>query len=117
MLKMKKRIVSLCLFTAFVILSISACQKDNDPTGVPPTVDSTGKCADFNFRVSSSSKVDNGVAVRSITVTATGGTNILYKINTDNYQPNGTFSNLNTGVYKVSAKNNEGCVRESTVTF
>jgi hypothetical protein len=114
---MKKRIVSLCLFTAFVILSISACQKDNDPIGVPPTTDSTGKCADFNFKVSSSNKVDNGVAVRSIVATATGGTNILYKINTDSYQPNGTFTNLNIDTYKVSAKNNEGCVREATITF
>lgn len=49
----------------------------------------------------------------SITVTAPLATDITYSLDGTNYQPGTTFSNLNPGIYTITAKNAAGCTSVS----
>jgi hypothetical protein len=115
---MKKGFNFLFAVAAILISLCCACTKATTEITPNPTDSITVKgCENFTFSLSSGSTSTNGVVVRKILVTATGGTNIQYKINTEAFQSSGTFENLNSGVYTVTAKNNEGCIRTGTVTF
>jgi hypothetical protein len=115
---MKKGFNFLFAVVAISISLCSACTKATTEISPNPTDNIPVKgCENFTFSLSSGSTSTNGVIVRKILVTATGGTNIQYNINTGAFQNSGTFENLNPGVYTVTAKNNEGCTRTGTVTF
>ncbi len=51
-----------------------------------------------------------GLSNGSITASATGGTGFTYSINNGAFQASGTFSNLASGTYTVTAKNSNGCL-------
>ena len=69
----------------------------------------------FNF---SDSLTCNGELTASITVAAAGGTGaITYSIDGINYGSSGTFTGLGGGTYTVSAKDDNGCVRDSLITI
>jgi hypothetical protein len=53
----------------------------------------------------------------SITATATGGTSFTYSINNGAFQTSGTFNNLATGNYTITAKNSNGCLGVKTVAL
>ncbi|MGX7668902.1 T9SS type A sorting domain-containing protein, partial [Flavobacterium pedocola] len=54
-------------------------------------------------------------ATGSITVTAPLGSNLLYSINSIDYQPGTTFSNVAPGTYRVTVKNStSGCISNYT---
>jgi len=59
-----------------------------------------------------------GVEDGSISVSATGGTGkFLYKMGEGEYQEQGTFTGKLAGEYKVYAKDEKGCVQETTTTI
>jgi len=59
-----------------------------------------------------------GVEDGSISVNATGGMgNFLYKIGEEEYNEQGSFSGLLAGEYAVYAKDENGCVQETTTTI
>lgn len=53
----------------------------------------------------------------SITATATGGTGFTYSINGTTFQTSGTFNNLATGNYTITAKNSNGCTGSKVVAL
>jgi hypothetical protein len=53
----------------------------------------------------------------SITATATGGQGFTYSINGGAFQTSGTFNNLATGTYTITAKSSNGCLGTKQVTL
>jgi hypothetical protein len=54
--------------------------------------------------------------VGSVTVTATGSTNLMYRINAGTYQTSNMFTGLGAGAFTIDVKDGNGCVATSTGT-
>ncbi len=59
----------------------------------------------------------SGQSNGSINASATGGSGFTYSLNNGIFQASGTFSNLPTGNYTVTAKNAAGCIGTKTVAL
>jgi hypothetical protein len=107
---MKKLILqSLCWGSISAIIMAGSCSKDDPPPADP--------CTTTNLTVSaaptpSSSCVNNG----SISITASGGSGLQYKLDNGAFGSANSFSNLAAGMYTVTVKNNEGCTKTATAT-
>lgn len=62
-----------------------------------------------NFNVTTSNAFSN---LNQIIATVTGNGNYLFSINNEEFQENGTFSNIPPGLYSVTIKDLEGCFYE-----
>jgi len=58
-----------------------------------------------------------GLSNGSITASATGGSGFTYSLNGGAFQANGSFSNLATGNYTITAKNSAGCTGTTAVAL
>ena len=57
-----------------------------------------------------------GTSDGTITVTATGGSNLTYKLNDGSFDSNNVFMNLEAGTYTVTVKDDSGCEFAEEVT-
>jgi inosine/xanthosine triphosphate pyrophosphatase family protein len=82
------------------------------------TLAGTDPCAGITITVSTT-QVDptTGQSNGSITATASGSSGFTYSINGSAYQNSGTFSNLATGNYTITAKNANGCTGSTIVAL
>ncbi|RTL56106.1 MAG: hypothetical protein EKK37_16625 [Sphingobacteriales bacterium] len=85
---------------------------------VQVAIGSIDPCAGVTITVTTT-KVDpaTGQSNGSITATATGGTGFTYSLNNGAFQTSGTFSNLATGNYTITAKNSNGCTGVTQVSL
>jgi hypothetical protein len=71
----------------------------------------------ITFLPSATTNASCGHSDGSILVIGNGGTGSLsYKLNTGAYQSNGSFSNLSSGVYTITAKDSNGCTASALVS-
>ncbi len=82
------------------------------------TLTGTNPCAGITVTVTTTTvNPTTGQSNGSITATATGGSGFTYSINNGAFQSGGTFSNLATGNYIITAKNSNGCTGITTVAL
>lgn len=95
--------------SALFLLAALSCSKSggDDPPADP--------CAGKNIVVTATATDATAPGNGSITVTATGSTGFTFNINNGAFGSSATFSNLAAGDYTISAKDNAGCTRSTTV--
>ena len=82
------------------------------------TLTATNPCAGVTVTVTTATvNPTTGQSNGSITATATGGSGFTYSLNGGAFQSSGTFSNLATGNYTVTAKNSNGCTGVTTISL
>jgi|GEM_PF-228566 len=94
-------------------------KNSNGCTGVTTvSLTATDPCAGVTVAVTTTQvNPTTGQSNGSITASATGGTGFTYSINNGAFQSGGTFSNLATGNYTITAKNSNGCLGTKTVAL
>jgi large repetitive protein len=94
-------------------------KNSNGCTGVTTAaLTAVSPCAGVTVTVTTSQvNPVTGQSNGSITASATGGAGFTYSLNNGAYQSSGTFSNLATGNYTVTAKNSSGCTGVKTVAL
>jgi uncharacterized membrane protein len=98
----------IALSSAIIFLSCS--KSDNPSTPSDP-------CEGVNISVSATSAETDACATDgSITVTASGSSNLTYSINGTSFQSSNTFSNVAKGTYTVTVRNAGGCTGTAQVT-
>lgn len=82
------------------------------------TIGTVDPCAGITVTITTT-KVDpvSGQSNGSITATASGGTGFTYSLNNGAFQASGTFNNLATGNYTITAKNSNGCTGTTQVAL
>ncbi len=82
------------------------------------TIDTKDPCAGVTVAITATPVNPSvGQSNGSITAIATGGTGFTYSINNGAFQASGTFSNLATGTYTITAKNAGGCTATKQITL
>jgi len=92
----------------------------NGCTGVSAQVNvgTTNPCTGITVNVTTTqTNPTTGQSNGIITATATGGTGFTYSINGGAFQSSGTFNNLATGNYTITAQNSNGCTGSTTVAL
>ncbi len=106
-----KRIIlqSLCFGAFSAIIMAGSCSKDDAPPADPCTV--------TNLSVSATPTAASGcMSNGAISITATGGTGLQYKLDNGAFASANSFSNLAAGMYTITVKNTEGCTKTTTAT-
>lgn len=81
-------------------------------------VGTTNPCTGITVNISTTqTNPTTGQSNGSITATATGGNGFTYSINGGAFQSSGTFNNLATGNYTITAQNANGCSGSTTVAL
>jgi hypothetical protein len=81
-------------------------------------VGTTNPCTGITVNISTTqTNPTTGQSNGSITATATGGNGFTYSINGGAFQSSGTFNNLATGNYTITAQNSSGCSGSTTVAL
>lgn len=82
------------------------------------TLTGTNPCSGITVNITTTQvNPTTGQSNGSITATATGGTGFTYSINNGAFQASGTFTNLATGNYTITAKNANGCTGTKVVAL
>lgn len=109
---MKRTAVNFILLLITVIIIFSSCNKGGGSTSKPPA----NPCAGVTVSVAGTVTANTGSNNGSITATATGGSSFTFNLNGGAFQSSGIFSNLASGTYTVTAKNNDGCTGSAQFT-
>lgn len=105
----------LITLSSILILSIAAnfisCSK-------PDTTPAAATCADKTIVITGAATATSGGASAdgSISVSATGSTGFTFNNNAGAFQSSGTFSNLASGNYTITAKDDAGCTSTKSFT-
>jgi hypothetical protein len=95
------------------ILFLFSCSKESNPP-VPPADPCAGKTIVITTASAASSPCGNS---GSVTVSATGSTGFVFKLNSSGvYQASGTFNGVAAGSYTLFVKDAEGCEKTKSVT-
>ncbi|HEV8079533.1 MAG TPA: hypothetical protein VGP43_02390 [Chitinophagaceae bacterium] len=109
---MKTTAATLILLITIIVIYNSCSKGGGGSTSTPPT----NPCAGVTVIVSGSVTANTGSNNGSISATATSGSSFTFNLNGGAFQSSGMFSNLATGTYTVTAKNNDGCTGSAQFT-
>jgi hypothetical protein len=109
----KTSFFNLLFITIFIATVIYACSKGSG-TNTP-----SNPCS--GVTVTLTGTIVNATTVSStdgsIIVSASGGSNFTFSLNSGAFQSSGTFINLSAGVYTIVAKNSNGCTGSKQFTI
>ena len=104
------------VFVSFLFLSalvfIYSCSKNSGGGNMNP-------CSGVTISVSgtSSNTSSPGAADGSLSITASGGSGLTYKLNSGAFQSSGNFTGLAAGTYTITAKDAQGCTGTAQFTI
>jgi len=116
-MKKTRLLITVFIITVITSLQMAGCSKSGDstqPPTTPPTT--TDPCAGKTITVSATATESDACGSATVTVTATGSTGFTYSINGTNYQASNIMQSVTAGSYTVSAKDNAGCIKTTSLT-
>ena len=105
-MKKSQLLYPVLIFSFVAAIIFNACSKSSGGGTTPPADPCTGVTVAV---VLSATAADAGTSNGSITATASGATGFTFSLNSGTFQASGTFNNLATGKYTITAKSSAGC--------
>jgi hypothetical protein len=105
----KMRFQGLSLIAIATMLISGSCGKDDAPPADP--------CVTTNLSVMATSTSTSGCgSTGTVSVTASGGTGLQYKLDNGAFGTSNSFNTLGAGTFNITVKNAEGCSTTKSVT-